>query len=64
MAKINGEDVRAEGMSIAAYLAQAGFDTAKVVVEYNLEILSKDAYAATLIKANDSIEVLTFVGGG
>lgn len=64
MAKINGETVNAEGMTVAAYLESAGYDPARVVVERNLEIVPKGEYAETVILAEDLLEILCFVGGG
>ena len=64
MAKINGENVNAEGMTVAAYLESAGYDPARVVVERNLEIVTKSEYAETVILAEDLLEILCFVGGG
>lgn len=64
MAKINGETVNAEGMTVAAYLESAGYDPACVVVERNLEIVPKSEYAETVILAEDLLEILCFVGGG
>ena len=64
MAKINGENVNAEGMTVAAYLESAGYDPARVVVERNLAIVPKSEYAETVILAEDLLEILCFVGGG
>lgn len=64
MAKINGETVDAEGMTVAAYLEGAGYDPVRVVVERNLEIVPKSEYAETVILAEDLLEILCFVGGG
>lgn len=64
MAKINGETVDAEGMTVAAYLESAGYDPVRVVVERNLEIVPKSEYAETVILAEDLLEILCFVGGG
>ncbi len=64
MAKINGETVEADGMTVAAYLESAGYDPARVVVERNLEIVPKSEYAETVILTEDLLEILCFVGGG
>ena len=64
MAKINGETVNAEGMTVAAYLESAGYDPARVVVARNLEIVPKSEYAETVILTEDLLEILCFVGGG
>ena len=64
MAKINGETVNAEGMTVQAYLESEGYEPARVVVERNLEIVPKSEYATTVILAEDLLEILCFVGGG
>ena len=45
-------------------LEDEGYDSKKVVVELNLMIIPKEDYDKIIIKENDSIEVLSFVGGG
>lgn len=64
MVVINGEAVQAQGMTISTYLAQAGYDPERVVVEQNLNILTKEALESTVIQDGDTIEILCFVGGG
>ena len=64
MARINGEEVSAEGRTILEYLRDAGFAPEKVVVERNLEIIPREEYAAVRIEETDSVEILHFVGGG
>ena len=36
----------------------------RVVVEVNLNIIHKEEYDSFIVKENDSLEVLSFVGGG
>lgn len=64
MVKINGEEKDAAGKTVAAYLAEAGFDTARVVVELNEAILPKGRYAETVLHDGDQVEVVCFMGGG
>lgn len=65
MVTINGEAAAGvAGMTIGAYLAQEGYDIARVVVEQNLNILPRQALETTVIQEGDSIEILCFVGGG
>lgn len=64
MITINGEPAEAESMCVADYLAREGYDAARVVVERNLEILSRESLADVIIQDGDSIEILCFVGGG
>ena len=64
MVTINGKDVDAAGMTIAAYLEQAEYDPRVVVVEKNEEIVGKDTYQKTTLADGDVIEIVTFMGGG
>ena len=61
---INGEEKNAAGKTIYAYLSEEGYDTSRVVVEQNLQIIPQDQLENTLIQEGDQIEILCFVGGG
>ena len=64
MVKINGEDKEIAGRNLLEYLSEAGFETERVVVEKNLEIIPKDQFGQVVIQNEDVIEVVRFVGGG
>ncbi len=64
MVKINGEDKNAVGKTIAEYLRESGYDTKRIAVELNGEILPKSRYESTLLQDGDVMEVVSFVGGG
>ena len=64
MVKINGESFDAIGISIAKYLSDAGYDIKRVAVELNGDILAKSQYENTILCDGDSVEVVSFVGGG
>lgn len=65
MVRINGIDMeRIEGKTIAEYLEQAGFDSSRVAVERNGAIVPKKSYEEVIITEADTIEVVSFVGGG
>ena len=64
MVTINGKQEQATGMTILAYLQQAGYTPERVVVEKNLEIIPRESLNSTLLEDGDSVEVLRFVGGG
>ena len=64
MVVINGEEKDAAGKTVLEYLEEAGFDTANVVVERNLEILGRECLGDVILQEGDSVEVLRFVGGG
>lgn len=63
--KVNG--VKKEytpNLSISEMLIQEGFSKGSVAVELNEEIVAKDAYDITILKEEDVVEVVRFMGGG
>ena len=64
MVKINGEELAIAGSTVAEYLAESGYDTKRVAVELNGDILPKAQYDSTVLHDGDSVEVVSFVGGG
>ena len=64
MVRINGENLDVVGKSVAEYLNSAGYDQMRVAVELNGDIVPKTQYADTIFKDGDSVEVVSFVGGG
>ena len=64
MVTINGSPTPADGQTLAAYLTQAGYDPARVAVERNGDIVPKAQYGETVLADGDSVEVVSFVGGG
>ena len=63
--KVNGEIFEfKEGMTVSNLIAEMGFSEAMVAVELNLDILPRDSFSSTILKENDCIEVVRFVGGG
>ena len=51
-------------LTVAEYLEQNNYQTNRIVVELNEEILPKYLYSETRLKDGDSMEIVTFVGGG
>lgn len=69
MIKVNGIDIESDGVSfagksVAEYLAIANYDCRRIAIERNGEIVPKAKYAETLLADGDSLEVVSFVGGG
>lgn len=63
--KLNGEKFEfREGMTVSELVAEIGFSEAMVAVELNLDILPRDSFSSTVLKENDCIEIVRFVGGG
>ena len=64
MVKVNGEPKDIAGKTIAVYLATTNYDMKRIAVERNGDIVSKAQYSETVLKDGDSIEIVSFVGGG
>jgi thiamine biosynthesis protein ThiS len=61
---INGEKKEfQEKISISKLLKELGLENKPVVVELNMEIVIKEDYNKEL-SPNDTLEIVTFVGGG
>ncbi len=64
MVTINGEQKDIAGQNLYQYLRTEGFELSQIVVERNLEIIPREDLDKIVIRENDTIEVLRFVGGG
>ena len=64
MVKVNGEPLDIAGKTIAEYLATTNYDMKRIAVERNGDIVPKAQYGETVLRDGDSIEVVSFVGGG
>jgi len=63
--QINGENKEiADGLSVGDLLEQLRIRAARVVIERNREIVSRDAYDDVLLAEGDTLEIVHFVGGG
>lgn len=64
MIKINGKWLDFAGKTISEYLATTNYDLKRIAVERNGDIVPKSQYSETVLQEEDSIEVVSFVGGG
>lgn len=64
MVKANGEELDLAGKTVAEYLSAAHYDSRRIAVERNGEIVFKSQYEETILEDGDSLEVVSFVGGG
>ena len=63
--KINGKEIKLENETVlSGILEDQGFNLLKIEVMKNGDIVPKAEYDKTLINDNDSLEVVSFVGGG
>ncbi len=64
MIKVNGEEVDVSDITISEYLSGTSYDVKRIAVEINGEIVPKSKYETTLLGDGDTVEVVSFVGGG
>ncbi len=64
MVRINGEELNVTGRTVAEFLTESGYDISRVAVELNGDILPKVQYDSTVLQDGDSVEIVSFVGGG
>ena len=63
--QLNGESFEiAQPLTVAALLAHLEIDGRRVAVEVNEFVVKKAAYADTIVREGDVVEVVNFVGGG
>ncbi len=62
---VNGKkEVLEKEMNIIGFLDFKGIKPNTVVIEYNYDIVKKEEWGNIVLKENDKLEVLRFVGGG
>ena len=62
---LNGEEINiADSLNVMGLIDLYELPAGKVAVERNLEIVPKSAYVTTMLKENDKIEIVHFIGGG
>lgn len=64
MVKVNGVAMDIAGKTVAEFLATTNYDPKRIAVERNGDIVFKSQYGETVLENGDSLEVVSFVGGG
>ena len=65
MIKVNGEIINGyEGKTLNEFLCNEGYEITRIAGELNGAIARKKDYQSIILKENDTLEVVTFVGGG
>ena len=64
MVKVNGTELDIAGKTVSEYLATTNYDPKRIAVERNGDIVFKSLYDATVLENGDSLEIVSFVGGG
>nr|YP_009392984.1 thiamin biosynthesis protein S [Caloglossa intermedia]ARW61546.1 thiamin biosynthesis protein S [Caloglossa intermedia] len=62
---VNGEPFNCESHTpLKDFLLYLEFDLSKTIIEYNGRIVTLPLYSSIFLRMNDSVEVVTIVGGG
>lgn len=62
---LNGKQVELEKETgLIDFLVSNSIDPSSVIVEYNFNIIKNEEWSSIVLKENDALEVLRFVGGG
>jgi len=64
MVKVNGTEWNMAGKTISEFLAVTDYDPKRIAVERNGDIVFKSQYEDTVLEDGDTLEVVSFVGGG
>ena len=64
MVKVNGTELDIAGKTVTEYLAATNYDPRRIAVERNGDIVFKSQYSETVLQDGDTLEVVSFVGGG
>ena len=61
---INGKKLEHQSITLLAYLEREGYNPSHVVVERNMEIITRERFGEISLGEDDKINILRFMGGG
>lgn len=61
---INGRDEDSTASTISELVRQKGLNADRLVVEHNMNIVKQDQWPHVRLHDGDTLELLSFVGGG
>ncbi|WP_446009405.1 sulfur carrier protein ThiS [Candidatus Electrothrix sp.] len=61
---LNGEETAISGPTLLAMVKEKGFAPDSVIAEVNLQLIKKEDWEQTVLAEGDTVELLSFVGGG
>lgn len=65
MITVNGSKIAdADNLKLSDFLKREGYNSTLIAVECNGSIISKASYEEKKLEDGDSLEVVSFVGGG
>ncbi len=62
--KVNGVVEETGAANLQELIAGRGVNVARVVIEHNLDIVPAERLAQTVLREDDVVEILNFIGGG
>jgi thiamine biosynthesis protein ThiS len=61
---VNGELREVDATSLAELIAHLDLPVARIAIELNREVVRRSEWGSTMLKDEDKIEIVHFVGGG
>ncbi|MCL2494321.1 MAG: sulfur carrier protein ThiS [Oscillospiraceae bacterium] len=61
---VNGKPVEYQPITLLEYLRREGYEPSHVVIERNMEIITRERFGEVVLGAGDEINILRFMGGG
>lgn len=61
---LNGESVSTAALSLREMIIEQGFEPDAVIAEVNFELIKRERWQQCLLREGDTVELLSFVGGG
>ena len=61
---LNGEQTAINSPTLHSIIVEKGFDPDTVIAEVNLQLIKKNDWEQTSLNEGDTVELLSFVGGG
>lgn len=61
---LNGNPVETHSISLLDLVEEQGLNPVSLIAEYNYEVVKQETWDNIHIKDKDTIELLSFVGGG
>ncbi|AWI33656.1 sulfur carrier protein ThiS [Helicobacter apodemus] len=62
--RLNGKNISTQTTTLLHLLQEYKIDTKSIAVAINLEVIKRDKWDTHSLKEGDTIECLTFLGGG
>ena len=61
---VNGERREVRGTSIAELISELDLPVSRIAIELNREVVRRSEWSSAVLKNEDRIEIVHFVGGG